>query len=161
MQRSPQGNDPFKVCPTVCWWDTEETLQRAAGSTTHSFEQRWRSLWNWGLEALWNDSPTGEAPDPQHALPLTQSVGLAAARADGQDGSVAPQLLLGGFAVRGALLRQAPQQVRPAGTTGIYLSNSSALHSSACQWVTDKTQTSQALPHTSSHTKGVLGFYPL
>lgn len=75
----------------------------------------------------------GRPLTPSSALPLTQSVGLAAARADGQDGGVAPQFLLGGFAVRGALLRQAPQQVRPAGTTGIYLSNSSALHSSVCQ----------------------------
>lgn len=52
---------------------------------------------------------------PSSALALTQSVGLAAAGADGQDSGVAPQLLLGGSAVRGRLLREAPQQVGPAG----------------------------------------------
>lgn len=62
------------------------------------------------------------------ALPLTQSVGLAAAGADGQHGGVAPQLLLAGFGVRGALVRQAPQQVRPAGR-GFTSAPSSALHS--------------------------------
>lgn len=72
--------------------------------------------------------PWGRPLKASPALALTQSVGLAAAGADGQHGGVAPQLLLAGFGVRGALIRQAPQQVRPAGR-GFTSATSSALHS--------------------------------
>lgn len=79
--------------------EVEITLKLGIGSIVERFTYREKAPWT-----------------PAPALPLTQRVGLAAAGADGQDSGVAPQLLLGGFVVRGTLLWEAPQQVGSAGS---------------------------------------------
>lgn len=128
IQRSPQVNDPFRVYPAVSAGRILKRLRSVllAAHLTHlnsggdHFETGyWKHSGK--IQLQWG------TPSPSTALPLTQSVGLAAAGADGQDSGVAPQLLLGGSAVRGGLLREAPQQVGPAGWRGFTSAIGSAL----------------------------------
>lgn len=148
----------------VGYWK-EETWQRAAGRTTPSSEQWW-SLWNWVLigSMVGRFTTRGKLPEAQHCPgphpECWTCSGWSPWPGRRRSPAASPRRVC------------CPRKHPPRGSSASRICRQDAqdlLQQSALQLstqcvngVTDKTQTSEVLPPTSSHTtKGALGFYPL